>query len=86
MEKDLIKIYLADIQKVEQVDRFVDFVNDNFNQIDILVNAAGIIANGTIENTALEDWDNMLNINLRVVFYMMQQMCSAFGEKQGKYC
>jgi NAD(P)-dependent dehydrogenase (short-subunit alcohol dehydrogenase family) len=38
-----------------------------------LVNAAGIILNGTIENTTLADWDAMMNINLRVVFSVMQK-------------
>ena len=40
----------------------------HFERLDILVNAAGIIANGTVENTSLAEWDEMLNINLRSVF------------------
>jgi NAD(P)-dependent dehydrogenase (short-subunit alcohol dehydrogenase family) len=35
------------------------------------VNAAGIIANGTIENTTLQQWDEMFNINVRAAFYLM---------------
>jgi NAD(P)-dependent dehydrogenase (short-subunit alcohol dehydrogenase family) len=38
----------------------------------VLVNAAGIISNGTIESTALDDWDAMMNVNLRSVFHLMQ--------------
>lgn len=41
--------------------------------LDVLVNAAGHIASGTIETTALEAWDKMLDINLRTVFKLMQQ-------------
>ena len=33
--------------------------------IDVLVNAAGHISNGTVETTSLEAWDAMLDINLR---------------------
>jgi NAD(P)-dependent dehydrogenase (short-subunit alcohol dehydrogenase family) len=36
--------------------------------IDVLVNAAGIIAMGDWEKTSLEDWDRMLDVNLRAVF------------------
>lgn len=45
---------------------------EKFSRLDVLVNAAGIIANGTIENTTLVDWDQMMNVNVRVVFQLMQ--------------
>jgi NAD(P)-dependent dehydrogenase (short-subunit alcohol dehydrogenase family) len=41
-------------------------------RLDVLVNAAGHIASGTIENTSLAAWDAMLNVNLRSVFHLMQ--------------
>lgn len=40
-------------------------------KLDILVNAAGIIGSGSIENTSLEDFDFMMDINLRTVFHLM---------------
>ncbi len=66
-------IYSADLSDTRQIDRFFDYAAENFNQIDVLVNAAGILKNGTVENTALADWDETMNINLRTVFYMMQK-------------
>jgi len=72
----LIKINLADILETTQVDRLIIETIESFGQIDVLVNAAGIIKNGSIETTSLDDWDKMMNINLRSVFYIMQK-CSA---------
>ncbi len=72
-KKGSIKIQLADIREVTQVDRFVTQTSENFGQIDVLVNAAGIICNGSIENTTLDDWDKMMNINVRAAFYLMQK-------------
>ena len=40
--------------------------------IDVLVNAAGILKPGRIEETSLGLWDEMMNINLRSVFHLMQ--------------
>ena len=40
--------------------------------LDVLVNAAGILKSGRIETTTLAGWDEMLNINLRSVFQLMQ--------------
>ena len=51
--------------------------------IDILVNAAGHISNGTIETTTTEAWDAMLNINLRSVFLLMQKALPSLIERHG---
>ncbi|MGI9054855.1 MAG: SDR family oxidoreductase, partial [Pyrinomonadaceae bacterium] len=75
-----LKIHLADIRETTQVERLVIETVENFGQIDVLVNAAGIIANGTIEDTTLDDWDKMMNINLRSVFYLMN-ICVPHLEK-----
>jgi NAD(P)-dependent dehydrogenase (short-subunit alcohol dehydrogenase family) len=40
--------------------------------LDVLVNAAGILKSGRIETTSLALWDEMLNINLRSIFQLMQ--------------
>jgi NAD(P)-dependent dehydrogenase (short-subunit alcohol dehydrogenase family) len=43
-----------------------------FGGITTLVNAAGIIANGTVENTSDAAWDEMIDINLRAPFRLMR--------------
>lgn len=79
----IIKIHLADICKDSQIDGFFDFVSANFNQIDVLINAAGIIANGSIETTTLDDWDEMMGINLRSVFNIMQKSVPHLEQTKG---
>jgi len=55
----------------------------HLGKIDVLVNAAGIIKNGNIEDTTLDEWDKMLNINLRCVFHMMQKCVPHLVETKG---
>jgi NAD(P)-dependent dehydrogenase (short-subunit alcohol dehydrogenase family) len=43
-----------------------------FGGLTTLVNAAGIIATGTVENTPDAKWDEMLDINLRAPFRLMR--------------
>lgn len=84
--KDLsgeLKIHLADIRETSQVERLVNETAENFGRIDVLVNAAGIIASGTIENTTLDDWDKMMNINLRSIFHLMQICVPHLEKTQG---
>ena len=72
-KEGVVKIHLADLLEATQLERVIIETLGSFRQIDALVNAAGIILNGSIEDTSLEDWDKMMNINLRVIFVMMQK-------------
>src|SRR5687768_9189386 len=67
-----IRPHLADVAELTQIDRLISETVDHFGQIDLLVNAAGILKQGNIENTTLDEWDKMMNINVRSVFYLMQ--------------
>lgn len=62
----------ADVMSEAHARRAVEETVEHFGGLDLLVNAAGIISNGTIENTPLADWDAMMNVNLRSVFHLMQ--------------
>jgi NAD(P)-dependent dehydrogenase (short-subunit alcohol dehydrogenase family) len=56
---------------------------EKFGGVDVLINAAGHISSGTIENTSLEAWDKMLEINLRSVFRLMQQALPSLLKRRG---
>ncbi len=73
----------ADLAVGAAADDVVTQTLENFGRIDVLVNAAGHIANGTIEDTSLNAWDAMLNINLRAVFTLMQKALPSLIETRG---
>jgi NAD(P)-dependent dehydrogenase (short-subunit alcohol dehydrogenase family) len=73
----------ADVTRETEVERVVAETAGAYGGIDVLVNAAGIIANGTIENTRLADWDYMLNINVRAPFYLIQRALPYLIERRG---
>ena len=78
-----IKTLLADVTELTLLDRIVSETLDAFGRIDVLVNAAGTIKNGTVESTPLDDWDKMMNINLRSVFVLMQRCVPHLAETKG---
>src|ERR1035437_6205659 len=78
-----INTLLADITELTLLDRIVSETTDAFGRIDVLVNAAGTIKNGTVESTTLDDWDKMMNINLRSVFVLMQRCAPHLAETKG---
>src|ERR1043165_5682297 len=78
-----IKTYAVDLLNEQETEAFVKRAASDLGGIDVLVNAAGIIANGTIENTTLADYDVMMNINVRSVFYRTQLALPSIIERKG---
>jgi len=73
----------ADLFLEEEAGNAVSKTVERFGGVDVLVNAAGHISSGTIENTSLESWDAMLNINLRAAFILMQKVLPTLIERHG---
>jgi NAD(P)-dependent dehydrogenase (short-subunit alcohol dehydrogenase family) len=73
----------ADLARDDSVEAALYKAIDVLGGLDILVNAAGHISNGTIETTTIEAWDAMLNINLRSVFLLMQKALPSLIERHG---
>lgn len=65
-------IIAADVTSGDDMQHAVGKTVDTFGRVDVLVNAAGHISTGTIEDTSLPAWDAMMNVNLRAVFHLMQ--------------
>ena len=67
-------VYRCDISIHDQVQKFVQFVIEQFGRIDILVNNAGIWKYGAIDIMTEDDWQETLKINLNSVFYFTQSV------------
>lgn len=73
----------VDVTIDNEVRNAFDSAIDQTGRLDVLVNAAGHISSGTIENTTLSAWDAMLNVNLRSVFYLMQLATPHLSKTKG---
>lgn len=59
---------VADVAKPEAVERLVETACEKFGKLDIMVNNAGITRDTLILSMTDEQWDAVLNVNLRAVF------------------
>ena len=66
------KIYAqkADVSKEAEVQNFVENVTREFGTVDILVNNAGITRDTLAIRMSEQDWDAVLNVNLKGTFLM----------------
>lgn len=64
----------VDLSRVDQITSFVDEVTRQFGRIDILVNNAGLFSRTSIPDMTEDDWDRVLNVNLKGTFFLSQQV------------
>jgi 3-oxoacyl-[acyl-carrier protein] reductase len=58
----------ADVSQSAQVKDMISEVEKRFQRLDILVNNAGIIRRGSIETVSEEEWDHVIEVNLKGTF------------------
>nr|XP_022343890.1 uncharacterized protein LOC111136979 [Crassostrea virginica] len=63
-------ILSGDLTNEDFVKQLVDDVVKHFGKLDILVNNAGIVRAETIETTSLEQYDEVMNINVRSIYHL----------------
>jgi NAD(P)-dependent dehydrogenase (short-subunit alcohol dehydrogenase family) len=62
----------TDVSEKSSVENLVTKVMEDFNRIDILVNSAGVIDRGPVENFTEEQYDYIMDINLKGLFFCCQ--------------
>lgn len=73
----------ADLLSIEPVQGIIDQTVATFGRLDILVNNAGIIRRNDAVEFSEPDWDDVLNINLKTVFFFSQAAARQFVKQGG---
>jgi 3-oxoacyl-[acyl-carrier protein] reductase len=69
--------YVVDVTQRDMVDATVKAVLDQFGRIDVLVNNAGITQDARLQKMTLEQFDRVIDVNLRGVFHCAQSVTDA---------
>ena len=72
----------ADVADEQSVQRMAEAALARFGRVDILVNNAGIFTESLIENLSIEDWDRVMNVNLRGVFLCTRALIGQMLERR----
>ena len=73
-------IVQADLGKVDQINHLVQEAINHFGKVDILVNNAGLEIHADFWNVTEEDYDLVLDVNLKAVFFATQAVVKHFRE------
>jgi NAD(P)-dependent dehydrogenase (short-subunit alcohol dehydrogenase family) len=82
-EGGLCEAFVADVTEPQAAQQIVAAAVERLGGIDVLVNAAGIIASGTVENTTDAAWEQMMAINLTAPFRLMRAATPHLAERRG---
>jgi len=74
--------YTVDVSKREQVSAFIESVVRDFGRLDVLVNNAGLMAIAPLSQGRSDEWDKMIDINIKGVLYGIAAALPVF-ERQG---
>jgi NAD(P)-dependent dehydrogenase (short-subunit alcohol dehydrogenase family) len=77
--------YRVDVSKRDEIGKMVASLHGEFKRIDILVNNAGITRYAPFLDAADADWDPVLNIDLKAVFFCVQAVAPIMiAQRSGK--
>jgi len=71
----------ADVSSFEEAQKMVEKVKETFGRIDILVNNAGVNWDGVVWKMSEEQWDQVINIDLKGCFNYIRAVSPLFREQ-----
>ena len=71
-----------DVTKKSDCDLFVNSVLEKWGTVDILINNAGLMPLSFIKNLKVDEWDQMIDVNIKGVLYCVAAVISHMKEKK----
>jgi len=72
----------VDVTRRAEVDAFVQGAIEKFGRMDVLVNNAGLMALAPLEKTLVDEWDRMVDINIKGVLYGVAAALPVFARQK----
>lgn len=71
----------TDVTKREDSQKLVDFAKDKFGHVDVIYLNAGVMPNSPLSELRVEDWDLMIDVNLKGVLYGIAAILPEFRKQ-----
>jgi 3-oxoacyl-[acyl-carrier protein] reductase len=81
--KGKVSGYVADVSRSADIARLFEFTDKELGGLDILVNNAGVGIFHSAAEMTIEEWDQVIGINLSGAFYCTREALSRFEQARG---
>ncbi|EML6545871.1 SDR family oxidoreductase [Staphylococcus aureus] len=72
LAQDSVKVVLTDVTKKEEVDELIKIAQQTFGGLDIVINSAGQMLSSKITDYQVDEWDSMIDVNIKGTLYTTQ--------------
>lgn len=79
-----VQYFLADVSNMEQTQKMAEKIKQEFGQLDVLINNAGICQDRTLAKMSKEEWQRVIDIDLTGVFNVTKSCLSLITSSKGK--
>ena len=77
-----IEFFASDLTINNNITSLFNYVNNKFNPIDIIINSAGVFMIKSIEKSTIDDFDNAMNLNVKLPFLLSKQFSKNMIKKK----
>lgn len=80
-----VETFKADVSKPKDVEAMINFAENKFGHIDVLINNAGISSTGLLQDLSLEEWNKLFETNVTGTFLVTREVLPRMiSKKSGK--
>jgi len=76
------EVVVTDVTRQDEVQALIDSAVRVFGRLDVLVNNAGLMAIAPLSETMVEEWDRMIDINIKGVLYGIAAALPIFQKQE----
>jgi len=73
---------VTDVTSHEQMEELAQYALSEFGQIDVLVNNAGLMPLSLLRNRKIDEWNTMIDVNIKGVLYGISAVLPAMRERK----
>ncbi len=73
---------ITDVSKREDVARLVQMAIEHYGRVDVLINNAGVMPISALDELKVEDWEAMIDINIKGVLYGIAEALPVFRRQE----
>jgi hypothetical protein len=74
----------TDVTHCDQVKRLVDAAAQTYGRIDVMINNAGLMPQAPIERLKIDEWERMIDVNIKGVLYGIARGAAAYETAEGR--